>query len=110
MTKSQSTSQGGFATLVKYSTNVLPNERAMLAYRDAWSQLSSARACCPVGVPRLHHHKLHGWTTAVNVKRLLPPRQSRGTSLGCQPAKYLRTTRSFGIPIRLCQSVYVYRI
>src|ERR1700730_17456349 len=82
MTKSQSTSQGGFATLVKYSTNVLPNERAMLAYRDAWSQLSSARACCPVGVPRLHHHKLHGWTTAVNVKRLLPPRQSRGTSLG----------------------------
>src|SRR6266853_1696053 len=29
-----------------------------------------------------HDRKLHRWTTAVNVKRLLPPRQSRGTSLG----------------------------
>jgi hypothetical protein len=50
----------------------------MFAYRAAWSQLASARACCPVGVPRLNQHKRHGWTTAVNVKRLLPPRQSRG--------------------------------
>ncbi|HSL03360.1 MAG TPA: hypothetical protein VK901_07465, partial [Nitrospiraceae bacterium] len=29
-----------------------------------------------------HDQKLRRWTTAVNVKRLLPPRQSRGTSLG----------------------------
>src|SRR5467141_3497968 len=29
-----------------------------------------------------HDRKLHRWTTAVNVKRLLPPRQSRGPPLG----------------------------
>jgi hypothetical protein len=57
----------------------------MFAYHAAWSQLASAGACCPVGVPRLHQHKLPGSAT-VNVKRLLPPRQSRGTSLGNAPA------------------------
>src|SRR5271169_6911203 len=80
MTKSQSTSQMGFATLLKHPTAA---ERTTFAYHNAWPQLSSARACGPIGVPRLHEHELYGRTTAANVKRLLPPRQSRGTSLGC---------------------------
>jgi hypothetical protein len=45
--------------------------------------IGRARACCPV--PRLHQHKLHGWTTAVDVNSA--PRQGRGTSLGCQTGK-----------------------
>jgi hypothetical protein len=73
----------GFTALLKYSTDEVPNERTMFAYHDAWPQLFFGSDLFPVGVPRLQQHKLHGWTTAVNVKRPLPPRQSRGTSLGC---------------------------
>jgi hypothetical protein len=57
--------------------------RSILIYRDADSAIGLLRAG-PVGVPRPIAHKLHGGTTAANVKRLWPPRQSRGTSLGCQ--------------------------
>jgi len=89
MTKSQNISQVGLATLLKYSTDVLSSERTMFACHDPWPQPSSAQACCPVGVPRHHQHEPHGWTTAVNVKRLLTPRQSPGASLGGWKVGYL---------------------
>jgi Tripartite tricarboxylate transporter family receptor len=50
VTKSQCTSQVGFAALLKYSTDGVPNERTMFAYHDAWPQLSSARPSVPMMV------------------------------------------------------------
>jgi len=50
----------------------------LLWLRLSYSSMREASFVCLVA----HDRKLHRWTTAVNVKRLLPPRQSRGTSLG----------------------------
>jgi len=45
--------------------------------------------------------EVHRWTTAVNVKLLLPPRQSRGTSLGGLDAGDQMSTLA---PAMLCAS------
>jgi hypothetical protein len=37
----------GFATFLEYSTDVLPRERTMFAYHDAWPQLSLAGLAAP---------------------------------------------------------------
>jgi hypothetical protein len=87
MSKLQNISKVGFATLLKYSTDALTNERTTLCLPDhatglsLWLDLADPSACLV-----FPQHELYGRTTAVNVKRLLPPRQSRGTShgtLGC---------------------------
>ncbi len=83
MTKFQNISQVGFATLLKYSTDVLTNERTTLCLPyhapglSFWLDLADPSACLV-----FPQHELHGRTTSVNVKRLLPPRQSRATSHG----------------------------
>jgi hypothetical protein len=61
VTKSQSTSQVSFATLLKYSTDVLPHERSVPTKALGFSLRPLAKACL------VRQQKSHGWTTAVNL-------------------------------------------
>src|SRR6202521_3443596 len=69
---------------VKRLSAALGNEHNMILHSHLlWLRLSySSIVKLPFVCLLAHDRKLHRWTTAVKVKLLLPPRQSRGTSLG----------------------------
>jgi len=81
MTDSQNNSQNGIATSLRYQNEMLRNDRTAIVF-VLWLRVVLLGLADPYKYLVSRYHKLHRWPTAGYVKLLLPPRQSRGTSLG----------------------------
>ena len=82
MTDSQNNSENGIATSLRYPNEMLRNDRTALCLSAGWLRVFLLGLADPFKYLVSRYHKLRRWMTAGYVKLLLPPRQSRGTSLG----------------------------